>query len=170
MGEGECAGEVVSLAEFGFTAAESTAFEAQLLLDERQFVKPRRWRTTRCCRPPARWCKCTWPDAPSDPAAIVHEFKTRFVDTKIFWDTYHPGQFANYLINRHGTADTRYTKDTAHKIVEEANLFIDAAHKADAKYRQSLMFLPAQLGMKVASPEQHVGLGQHVHAAAERCA
>src|SRR5439155_26023479 len=31
---GECAGEVVSLADFGFTAAETEAFDAQLLLDE----------------------------------------------------------------------------------------------------------------------------------------
>ena len=30
---------------------------------------------------------------------------------------------------------TRYTADTAHKLVEEANLFIDASHKAHAKWQ-----------------------------------
>ena len=37
---------------------------------------------------------------------------------------------------RHEGPDTRYTKDTAHKLIEEANLFIDAAHKCDLKIRQ----------------------------------
>src|SRR5439155_16133855 len=37
MGEGECAGELVSPAQFGFTRAESEAFEAQLLLDDEDF-------------------------------------------------------------------------------------------------------------------------------------
>jgi hypothetical protein len=35
---GECAGEVVSLADFGFTAAETEAFEAQLLLDDGRWM------------------------------------------------------------------------------------------------------------------------------------
>jgi hypothetical protein len=34
--------------------------------------------------------------------------------------------------------DTRFNQDTAHKIIEEANLFIDAAHKAHAKWQASL--------------------------------
>ena len=34
---------------------------------------------------------------------------------------------------RHEAADTRFNRDTAHKLVEEANLFIDAAHKCHAK-------------------------------------
>ena len=72
---------------------------------------------------------------PNEPGPIVEEFKKRFVETKLFWDTYHHGQFANYLLLRHEGPDTRYTHDTAHKLVEEANLFIDAAHKAHAKFQ-----------------------------------
>jgi len=73
-----------------------------------------------------------WLDVPSDPATIVEEFRKRFVETKLFWDPYHHGQFANYLLARHEGPDDRYTQETAHKLVEEANLFIDAAHKCDA--------------------------------------
>jgi hypothetical protein len=51
----------------------------------------------------------------------------------LFWDTYHHDQFSRYLFQRHEGADTRFSKDTAHKLVEEANLFIDAAHKCHAK-------------------------------------
>jgi hypothetical protein len=82
-----------------------------------------------------------WQDVPSDPDSIVNEFRTRFVDTKIFWDKYHHGQFANYLFSRHEGADGRFTKETAHKTVDEASLFIDAAHKAYAAYQSSLNIL-----------------------------
>jgi hypothetical protein len=74
-----------------------------------------------------------WPDAPNDPKVIVEEFRKRFVEPKLFWDPYHHGQFANYLLARHDTPDERHTRDTAHKLVEEANLFIDAGHKCLAK-------------------------------------
>ena len=74
-----------------------------------------------------------WLDAPDRADAIVSEFRTRFVDTQIFWDKYHADQFSRYLFVRHEGADTRYTKDTAHKVIEEANLFIDASHKCFAK-------------------------------------
>ncbi|HZK80708.1 MAG TPA: nitrite/sulfite reductase, partial [Humisphaera sp.] len=142
MGEGECAGEVVSLTEFGFTAAESTAFEAQLLLDEGQFVRAETMAYEAMLQAARTLVQLTWPDAPTAPDAVISEFKTRFLDTKIFWDTYHAGQFANYLLNRHADGpDTRFTQDTVHALVEEANLFIDAAHKAEAKYRQSFNIL-----------------------------
>ena len=42
-----------------------------------------------------------WLDVPNDPAVIVEEFRKRFVEPKMFWDTYHHGQFANYLLARH---------------------------------------------------------------------
>ncbi len=142
MGTGECAGEVISLADFGFTAAESTAFEAQVLLDDGKFHEAEEMAYQAMLTAARTLVQLQWQDAPTDPNSIVNEFRTRFVDTKIFWDPYHAGQFANYLLNRHAEGpDTRYTNDTVHKIVEEANLFIDAAHKAHAKYQQSLNIL-----------------------------
>jgi sulfite reductase (ferredoxin) len=141
MGVGECAGEVVSLAQFGLTQAETEAFEAQLLLDDAEF-RAADERAYQAMLTAARTLvQEQWLDVPGDPETVVNEFRTRFVEPKIFWDTYHAGQFANYLFARHEGADARYTRDTAHKIVEEANLFIDAAHKAHAKYQQSLNVL-----------------------------
>jgi sulfite reductase (ferredoxin) len=141
MGTGECAGEIVSLTEFGFTSAESDAFEAQLLLDDGQYQKADERAYGAMLTAAKTLVQLQLADVPTDPDTIVREFRTRFVEPKFFWDTYHHGQFANYLFNRHEAADTRYTKDTAHKIVEEANLFIDAAHKCYAKYQQSLNVL-----------------------------
>ena len=141
MGTGECAGEVISLADFGFTSAEGDAFDAQILLDEGHYQKADELAYQAMVTAARTLVQLQLPDPPSDPCEIVREFKSRFVDTKLFWDTYHHGQFANYLINRHEGADTRYTKETAHKIVDEATLFIDAAHKAHAKWQQSLNVL-----------------------------
>jgi sulfite reductase (ferredoxin) len=138
MGTGECAGEVVSLTEFGFTSAESDAFEAQLLLDEGQYQKADERAYGAMLTAAKTLVQLQLPDTPTDPATIVSEFRTRFVEPKLFWDQYHHGQFANYLFSRHEAPDTRYNKDTAHKTVDEANLFIDAAHKCYAKYQQSL--------------------------------
>jgi sulfite reductase (ferredoxin) len=135
MGVGECAGEIVSLAQFGFTLAESEAFEAQILLDAGQYQQADEKGYQAMITAAKTLVQIQWLDAPNDPNIVVEEFRKRFVEPKLFWDTYHHGQFANYLFARHEGADTRYTKDTAHKIVEEANLFIDAAHKCHAKFQ-----------------------------------
>lgn len=145
MGVGECAGEVISLADFGFTDAESKAFEAQLLLDDGHHEKAEALAYEAMLVAAKTLVQLQWLDVPNNPDAIVREFQGRFVGPKIFWDPYHMGQFANYLINRHAEGpDARYTADTVHKVVEEANLFIDAAHKAHAKYQQSLNVLVPQ--------------------------
>ena len=144
MGTGECAGEIITPVEFGFTESESTAFEAQLLLDDAKYREADEMAYAAMLRAARTLVQIQLPDAQSTPDLIVSEFKSRWVEPKYFWDTYHHGQFANYLINRHESPDTRYTKETAHKVVDEANLFIDAAHKAYAKYQQSLNVLGNQ--------------------------
>jgi sulfite reductase (ferredoxin) len=141
MGVGECAGEVVSLAQFGFQSAEQEAFEAQLLLDEGNYKEADERAYNAMLIAARTLVQLQWLDAPNEPASIVSEFRTRFVDTQLFRDKYHGDQFSNYLFNRFESPDTRYTRETAHKIVEEANLFIDAAHKAHAKHSESLNVL-----------------------------
>jgi sulfite reductase (ferredoxin) len=141
MGTGECAGELVSTTQFGLTAAETEAFEAQLLLDDGEYRRADEKAYAAMIKAAQALVQLEWLDIPNDNNVIVAEFRKRFVDTKIFWDTYHANQFSNYLFVRHEGADARYNKDTAHKIVEEANLFIDAAHKAHAKFRQNMNVL-----------------------------
>jgi sulfite reductase (ferredoxin) len=142
LGAGECAGEVVSLAQFGFTQAETEAFEAQVLLDEQKYQQADEKAYQAMLTAARTLVGLQWLDVPNDPRIIIEEFRKRFVETKLFWDTYHADQFSNYLFRRHEGADARFTADTAHKLVEEANLFIDAAHKCHAKYQKSLKALP----------------------------
>ena len=136
LGVGECAGEVVSLASFGFTQAETEAFEATLLLDAGQYREADERAYKAMLTAAKTLVQLQWTDVPDDAGLIVREFKTRFVDTQIFWDRFHADQFSRYLFVRHEGADTRYTSDTAHKLVEEANLFIDASHKAHTKWQE----------------------------------
>ena len=89
-----------------------------------------------------------WLDAPYDDKVVVEEFRKRFVDTQIFWHKQHANQFSNYLLNRHEQGpDKRFTKETALKLIEDANLFIDAAHQAHAKWQQSKNILEPAAAM-----------------------
>jgi sulfite reductase (ferredoxin) len=133
MGVGECAGEIVTQVQFGFTQAESEAFEAQLLLDAGQFQAADDKAYQAMLTAARTLVQLQWQDVPADPDVVVREFRTRFVEPKIFWDTYHHDQFSRYLFQRSEGADPRFNKETAHKLVEEANLFIDAAYKCHAK-------------------------------------
>ena len=72
-------------------------------------------------------------DAPDTPDAIVSEFRTRLFDTQLFWEKYAGGKFANYLFHRHEDTDRAYSAEAAHHLVEEANLFIEAAHACHGK-------------------------------------
>ena len=58
----------------------------------------------------------------------MKEFRERFYDTKLFRDKYAGGKFAQYLFRRHKTPPSTTDGDTARQLVEEAQLFIEAAH------------------------------------------
>jgi len=63
-----------------------------------------------------------------DPALIVREFRARFYDTQKFFDPFAGGKFAHYLFSAQEKSDQPYTQDSARYLIDEAQLFIDAAH------------------------------------------
>ena len=63
-----------------------------------------------------------------DPDQIVEEFRTRFYDTRLFFDPFAKGKFAQYLFRVHGEPLDTIGDDEAHRRIEEAQLFIEAAH------------------------------------------
>jgi sulfite reductase (ferredoxin) len=136
MGMGECAGEIVTLVQFGFTAAESEAFEATLKLDAGDFKEADRLAYKAMLEAAKTLVKIQYRDVQDTPETIVAEFKTRYVEPKLFWDRFHAGQFANYLINRFENPPAVANKDWAERVVHEASLFIDAAHACNAKIQQ----------------------------------
>ncbi len=99
MGVGECAGEVVSQAEF--------------TLEDQN------------------------PNISEDENQIVGEFTRRFYDTQLFWDKYAGGKFAEYLFKAKEfiASGKAVDADRAVQLLQEAQLFIDAAHDCHNKTR-----------------------------------
>ena len=128
MGVGECAGEVVSTIDFDLAAAEREVFEAQVAFESGQFQQAGRAAYLSMLHAAKGLVKLEYSDVPDDPEKILAEFRARYYDTQKFWDTYAGGKFANYLFDAHQKASVPYTEDSARYLIDEAQLFIDAAH------------------------------------------
>ena len=140
MGVGECAGEVVFPVEFELAAAEREIFEGQVAFEKGQAVQAGKTAYQAMLHGAKALVKLMNPNISDDPDQIIAEFRTRYVDTQKFWDRFHGNQFANYLFKAHQNASQPYTEDTSRHLLEEAQLFIDAAHSC---YNQLGQAVPA---------------------------
>ena len=137
MGVGECAGEVVSQAEFALAASERELFEAQLLLDGGRAPEAAKAAYASMLRAAQGLVKDQNPEISDDENRIIGEFTARFYDTQLFWDKYAGGKFAEYLFKAkefigQGQA---VNGDRAVQLLQEAQLFIDAAHDCHNRSR-----------------------------------
>ena len=128
MGVGECAGEVISLSEFDLATAEAQLFEAQLQLEEERYQKADELAYGAMLLAAKGLIKTEFIDISDEPGQIVDEFRTRFYDTKLFFDKYAGGKFANYLFRRHANPVRSATRETVHQLIGEAQLFLEATH------------------------------------------
>jgi sulfite reductase (ferredoxin) len=125
---GECAGEVVSSVEFDLAAAEREVFEAQVALESGQIEIAGKAAYQSMVHAAKALVKINHQGISDDPGEIIGEFRTRFYDTQKFWDPYAGGKFANYLFDAHHKSNQPYTGDSSRYLIDEAQLFIDAAH------------------------------------------
>jgi sulfite reductase (ferredoxin) len=128
LGVGECAGEVVSAIEFDLAAAEREVFEAQLSLEKGDFEQSARTSYLAMVRAARALVKLELQDISDDPDQVLQEFTTRFYDTQKFFDPFAGGKFAQYYFVAHAAAKKPATADSARYQIDEAQLFIDAAH------------------------------------------
>jgi sulfite reductase (ferredoxin) len=133
LGTGECAGEVVSQIDFDLQAAEREAFEAQVLLDAGKAQEADETAYRAMLRAAYGLVRTLYYDLPDNPDAIVDEFRKRFHDTQLFHDKYAGGKFASYLLHRHDDTGRQYSEEGARHLVEEANLFIEAAYACNVR-------------------------------------
>jgi sulfite reductase (ferredoxin) len=63
-----------------------------------------------------------------DADQVVSEFREQFCDTQVFFDPFAGGKFANYLFDAHKTSGLSNTPESSRYLIDEAQLFIDAAH------------------------------------------
>lgn len=128
MATGECAGEVVSAIEFELAAAEREVFEAQVALDNGKADEAGKAAYHSMLQGAKALVKLADPTVSDNADRIVTEFKARYYDTQKFWDPFAGGKFANYLFDAHQKANQVYNADASRYLIDEAQLFIDAAH------------------------------------------
>ncbi|HXR89731.1 MAG TPA: nitrite/sulfite reductase [Steroidobacteraceae bacterium] len=154
---GECAGEVVPQVEFDLQAAEQRNFEAQIYLEQNEVRKADETAYQSMLVAARGLVRTQLWDLPDDADRTVAEFKTRFYDTQLFQSPdagqYAGGKFALYLINRHADKERVFSVEKARHLIEEAQLFIEAAYgyyqrmteqQAQAKAARFGAFAPAE--------------------------
>lgn len=129
QGVGECAGEVVSQVEFGLQDAERQVFQAQVDWEKGSHGIASIGAFQSMLTAAKALVRIQNIDVSDVPNEIIGEFRTRFHDTKKFHDPHAGAKFANYLLKRlDGPPSENDNRDVAHEGIEEANLFIEAAH------------------------------------------
>ena len=157
MGVGECAGEIVPYVQMGLADAEREIFEAQLLMDEGK-IGPAAQRAYSAMLQAARaLAREKNPNLSTDPDEIAGDFRRFFFDTQLFFDPYAGGKFAQYFFRIHEDKAKAETREAAHMIIEEAQLFVDAAHQCHARLGAALgavtpITAPAPSGAAPAAP------------------
>ena len=138
IGVGECAGELVSLSDFGVAAAESELFDAQVCLEEGddsvEIYKQAADKSISAMVMAAQGLiKTQDPDISDDPAVIVDVFRKQFCDTKLFDDPFAGAKFANYFFHAFESRDEVVDRDRASRRIDEAQLFIEATHACHSR-------------------------------------
>src|SRR3970282_2241970 len=134
MGVGECAGEVVPFVQIGLAASEREVFEAQVLLDEGKAAAAAERAYSAMLQAARALTREKNPNLGEEPAEIVREFRAHLYDTKLFFDPYAGGKFAHYFFNAHEGRPKNGNANhaAAHQLIEEAQLFVDAAFQCQA--------------------------------------
>jgi sulfite reductase (ferredoxin) len=133
LGIGECAGEVIDKTDLELSFAESVAFDAQVALEEGDLVRADERAYASMVTAARALVRSENPNVPDDPDAIVSEFKERFYDTERFFDRFAKGGFARPLLDRHAAPLARLDGEAVRALVEQAQLFIDAAHAMEIR-------------------------------------
>jgi sulfite reductase (ferredoxin) len=133
IGVGECAGEVVTLTQFGLANAESKAFDASVFVDDPKasaevLAEAGEQAYQAMILAAQGLLKVDNPDAKGDPAIVFPDFRKRFIDTELFFERFVGQKEWGYLQAAHEAGGKVRDRDEARRRVEEAQLFIEAAH------------------------------------------
>ncbi len=138
IGKGECAGEVVTQYEFETTAAERIVFEAQIHLEEGNASQAAKDAYRAMIKSAKALVQLQYDDVTEeDPDEVIDEFKERYYDTEVFHDPYAGPKFAHYLFAAHEKAGQNYDAESAHHLIEESLLFIEAVHSCYNRIRSA---------------------------------
>jgi sulfite reductase (ferredoxin) len=133
IGVGECAGEVIFPIDFELVACEREVFEAQLKLEAGDIEKASKMAYEAMLHGAQSLLKFRFGIAPDDQDKIVEAFRKDFFDTELFFDPFVKGKFAQDFFNAHENVGVKRTAQTAHELIEEAQLFIEACYSCHAR-------------------------------------
>jgi sulfite reductase (ferredoxin) len=127
MGVGECAGEVVSPAEFALTASDREVFEAQLLLEKGEYQLAVDRAFSAMVQGASGLLLQTRVPLAATPEGIVSDFKAYFFDTEVFFDPFRGGSLAQYFFDANTSIASGkvFGQETTHQLIEEAQLFLE---------------------------------------------
>ena len=120
---------MVSLVEIGLAAAERELFDAQLLLESKDADGVARGARSAMLQAARALTREKNFNLSEDPEEIVGEFRRHYYDTQVFFDPFVGGKFAHFFFRAHESREEPQTLDSAHQLLEEAQLFLDAAHQ-----------------------------------------
>jgi sulfite reductase (ferredoxin) len=127
-GIGECAGELVTLADFGLKAADRELFEAQIKYDEGDIESARVKAYQAMLFAAQGLVKNINPDVSNDPNAVMAEFVKHFHDTAVFNDPFAGARFQQYYFHAHDERGKKLDREQTARLLHEGQLFIEAAH------------------------------------------
>ncbi|MDQ6706150.1 MAG: nitrite/sulfite reductase, partial [Acidobacteriota bacterium] len=133
MGVGECAGEVIAPIDFQLVACEREVFEAQLNLESGNIDTAAKMAYESMLHGALALLKWKFIFAPDDPDKIVSDFRINFYDTELFFDPFVRGKFAQDFFRAHEEKDLVHGPEPAHRLIEEAQLFIEACYSCYAR-------------------------------------
>ena len=136
LGEGECAGEVVSPAEFQLTAAEREAFEAQLQLERGEVESAAATAYGAMSHGALALLKHRGAGFPEDAVSVLERFRKHIYDTNLFHDDFVGGKFAQYYFEAHENRGNQFNAEQAHRLIEETQVFLEACYACYAKLLQ----------------------------------
>src|SRR5690606_18899551 len=89
------------------------------------------------------------PDVSREPGTVFDRFKSEFLDTELFYERYIGASEAQYYISAHQAGGAVRDRDEARRRVEEAQLFIEAAHACYTRLLEAQPTVAARPGVAV---------------------
>lgn len=153
IGVGECAGEVITLTQFALASAESKAFDASVLVEkagatDAEVQEAAAMAYQAMIVAAQGLLKVNNPDAKGDPDFVFAEFKREFIDTQLFFDRFVGAQEWGYLQTAYEAGGKVRDRDEARRRVEEAQLFVEAAHACYARLLEAQASRPVAAGLR----------------------
>ncbi len=132
-GIGECAGEVVTLTDFGLKAADRELFEGQLKFESGDVASAGTLAYHAMVLAAQGLLKGKDPVISDNAELVMEQFTKEFFDTGVFNDPFAGPKFAQYYFQAHAHRGVGLDKDKTSLFLHEAQLFVEAAHSCYAR-------------------------------------